>query len=198
MNKLFDPTYLNLEYLFNKIYQFFHNILDYLTITGALKDALFFLGMFFIIVITYCIVRLLEIRRKEHEYLQYEIAEYAHHQAEREKVAADPGGGVRNERWRNVLNYLASSNHSDWKLAVMEADAILEDLTDQLDIEGVNVGERLKTADREKFKTLDDAWEAHIVRNRIAHEGSKFELTQHEANRVVVLYENVFREFGYI
>ena len=80
----------------------------------------------------------------------------------------------------------------------MEADAILEDLTDHLDIEGVNIGERLKAADREKFKTLDDAWEAHIVRNRIAHEGSKFDLSQYEANRVVVLYENVFREFGYI
>ena len=75
---------------------------------------------------------------------------------------------------------------------------MLEDLTDQLNLEGDNLGERLKSVDKEKFKTLDDAWEAHLVRNKIAHEGTQFELSQHEANRIITLYENVFREFGHI
>jgi len=139
----------------------------------------------------------LEIRKKEKEHLEYEIAEYAHHQEEKAK-ASDGSGNFRNERWEHVLEYLSSSNPSDWKLAVLEADTMLEDLTDQMELSGENLGERLKVADREKFKTLDDAWEAHIIRNKIAHEGSQFDLSQHEANRVITLYENVFREFGHI
>ena len=44
------------------------------------------------------------------------------------------------------------------------------------------------------FKTIELAWDAHKMRNRIAHEGSDFVLTEREAKRVFVLYESVFRE----
>ena len=198
---LFDPTYLNLEYIFNKILEFFRAIFgtgisgnSSVSIFGIL---VFLLAVFFLFIICYCFVRLLEIREKEKEHLQHEIEEYAHHQAEKEKLSGGPGN-FRNERWEHVLGYLASPNQSDWKLALMEADSMLEDLTDQLELAGGNLGERLKSADKEKFKTLDDAWEAHLVRNKIAHDGSQFEISQHEANRITTLYENVFREFGHI
>lgn len=204
-NKIFEPTYINLEYIFNKILKFFNSIFGSGPSSGTSSSAnsssfsffeifLFALALFFIFVICYCIVRMFEIRKKEKEYLEHELEEYAHHHKEKEKSA----NGFRNERWEHVLEYLASSNSSDWKLAVMEADSMLEDLTDQLELDGVNLGERLKSSNKEKFKTLDDAWEAHIVRNKIAHEGSMFELSQHEANRIITLYENVFREFGHI
>ncbi len=75
---------------------------------------------------------------------------------------------------------------------------MLEELTDELGFEGENLGERLKSTNKEKFKSLDDAWEAHIVRNRIAHEGLAYEITKREANRIVALYQNVFYEFGHI
>jgi len=199
-NQLFNPTYLNLEYLFNQILDFFRSIfgIDSFSKFGAFfKILLFCLAVFFIFIIIYCSIRVLEIRKKEHEHLQHEIAEYARKKAEQEKAFGGENG-IKNVRWYNVLHYLSSPNASDWKLAIIEADSMLEELTVQLEIEGENLGERLKAVDREKFKNLDNAWEAHIVRNRIAHDGSAFELTQHEANRIIVLYENVFREFGYI
>jgi hypothetical protein len=200
---LFTPTYLNLEYVFNKILNFFSSIFGYGSTDASGRFHISFLGfllflsaVFFMFMIAYCFIRILEIRKKEKEYLEHEIEEYAHHQAQRMKK--DGSGHLKNERWEHVLQYLASSNPSDWKLAIMEADSMLEDLTDQMETPGENLGERLKASDPERFKSLDDAWEAHLVRNRIAHEGSQFELSQHEANRVVTLYENVFREFGHI
>ena len=63
---------------------------------------------------------------------------------------------------------------------------------------GENLGERLKSVGKDRFKSLDDAWEAHLVRNKIAHEGLKFDITKREAQRVIYLYEKVFREFGHI
>ena len=156
------------------------------------------LSLVFVGVITYCIVRLLEIREKEHELLHHEIEEYAHHMAAKNQASSDKANEGVNLQWRHVLNYLVSPNESDWKLAILEADTMLEELTDKLELDGKNIGEKLKAADKAKFKTLDNAWEAHIVRNKIAHDGAKFELTQREANRIAVLYENVFREFGMI
>ena len=210
---LFNPTYLNLEYIFNKILQFFNFIFGTgsssssssssttTTVVGSslsfLQFLMYVLAIFFIFLISYCFIRILEIRKREKEHLEHEIEEYAKHQAEKQQ-SLDGTGKFRNERWENVLGYLSSNNQSDWKLAIIEADSILEDLTDQLELDGGNLGERLKSSNKDKFKTLDDAWEAHLVRNKIAHDGSLFELSQHEANRIITLYENVFREFGHI
>jgi len=207
----FQPTYLNLEYIFNKILEFFRFIFGFggsgsgsgsggtsassSSSISFFQFLLYVLSVFFIFMICYCFIRLLEIRKKEKKHLQYEIEEYAHHHKEK---ASDESGFIKNERWEHVLEYLSSPNQSDWKLAVMEADSILEDLTDTMELEGINLGERLKSSNKDKFKTLDDAWEAHLVRNKIAHDGSQFELSQHEANRIITLYENVFREFGHI
>jgi len=202
---LFDPTFLNLEYIFNQILNFFKNLFGEgigvnigIDFWGIFKFFLFFLALIFIIIIIYCIIRIFEIRKKEHEYLNHEIVEYAHKQVEKEKNLMNNSGGKKNERWEELLNHLFSENSSDWKLAIIEADSMLEVLMDQMGYKGENLGEKLKAVDRERFRSIDDAWEGHIIRNRIAHEGSQFELTQREAKRVISLYEQVFREFGYI
>ena len=48
------------------------------------------------------------------------------------------------------------------------------------------------------FKTIDAAWEAHKIRNAIAHEGSDFLLSQRESKRVIELYGLVFKKFKYV
>ena len=192
-----SPTFLNLGYVFNEIYLFFHGIYAFVSsdsFSFRLHVFLTIFSIFFIIIILYCSVRMLEIRKKEHAHLHNEIHEYAHkHAKEKEKK-----NNVVNERWEAVLNYLSSQNPSDWKLAVIESDSMLEDLTDLLEFQGETLGEKLKLVSKDRFKTLDDAWEAHLIRNRIAHEGLKFDLSQREAQRIVALYEKVFIEFGHI
>ncbi len=196
-----NPQYLDLGYIFSHIYLFFQSLVNFTFSPGFIltsKIILSVFSVFFITIITYCIIRLFEIRKKEHAHTHHEIIAFAKRKAEREKAMNEAEGVSVNPRWKSVLEYLKSENPSDWKLAIMEADSMLEDLTDQLEFEGENLGERLKSTNKEKFKTLDNAWEAHIVRNRIAHEGLAFEITQREANRIVALYETVFREFGHI
>ena len=139
-----------------------------------------------------------EIRHKEHEHLEHEIKEYAHHQAEKEKSRQEKEIGSKNEHWVKTLGYLFSQHEGDWKLAVIEADSMLEALMDQLGFKGETLGDKLKGANQDKFRNLSSAWEVHAIRNRIAHEGASFLLTQREAKRVIALYEQIFREFGYI
>ncbi len=180
---------------------FFHFILNFVfsvDFAFIFKIILSELAILFISVIAYCASRMLEIREKEHKHLEEEIVEYAHHQAAKAEKLLDKMGKPVNPRWEKALQDLFSPSAGDWKLAIIEADAMLDSLLDQLGYHGENLGEKLKSVDKEKFQSLSNAWEAHIVRNRIAHEGSLFELSAHEAKRVIALYEVIFREFGYI
>ncbi len=104
----------------------------------------------------------------------------------------------KNPRWQGVLNHINSENPSDWRLAILECDIVLDELLDKNGYIGDTIGDKLKQAVKGDFKTLDNAWEAHRIRNAIAHEGQDFMLTQREALRVVNLYESVFREFDFI
>lgn len=192
-SKFFDPDYLGSIGL-----GFLYDALHFIFISDIFKGVLSFFAIFFISVIIYTSVRMLEIRRKEHAHLAHEFAEYAHHMAEKEKRKREGEGVSKNEKWNAVLSHLLSNNQGDWKLAVIEADLLLETLLDQLGFQGHGVGERLKATDRDIFPSLTRAWEVHNVRNRIAHEGLSFELSLHEAKRVIAIYESIFREFGFI
>lgn len=100
-----------------------------------------------------------------------------------------------NPKWENILNQIESLNENDWKQAIIEADIMLADILDRLHLPGDTVGEKLKAVEKSDFLTIDNAWEAHKIRNQIAHEGSSFLLNQREARRVIALYESVFAEF---
>ena len=104
----------------------------------------------------------------------------------------------KNEKWEKVIKYANSSNASDWRLAVIEADVMLEELLHTLGHKEESVGEMLKSVDKNEFLTIEDAWEAHKVRNAIAHSGGDFQLNEHETKRVVALFEKVFKEFQVI
>ena len=102
------------------------------------------------------------------------------------------------KRWDNVLKHSQSGNENDWRQAIIEADIILDELVTKLGYKGEGLGEKLKRAVKGDFKSLDQAWEAHKVRNMIAHSGSDFSLNQVEVNRVINLYRQVFEEFYHI
>ena len=63
---------------------------------------------------------------------------------------------------------------------------------------GAGVGEKLMQVERTDLATLNDAWEAHKVRNQIAHEGSAFDISETLASRTIARYQAVFRELGAI
>lgn len=104
----------------------------------------------------------------------------------------------KNEKWERVLEHANSGNASDWRLAIMEADILLEEVLRSKGFPGDTLGEMLKSAEGSGFVNLQSAWEAHKVRNRIAHSGGDFQLNERETQRVISHYEAVFREFEII
>jgi hypothetical protein len=103
-----------------------------------------------------------------------------------------------NPKWAKVLEHINSPNESDWKLAILEADIMLNDMLDKIGYQGATMSDKLKSVEPSDFDTLQDAWEAHKIRNAIAHEGSDYVVNKPEAERVIRLFKKVFDEFKYI
>ena len=195
-DSILGSKFFNPEFLFSQ----FGDVAGYvfnLKVLEVIYGILSFFSIFFIAIIIYTTIRMFEIRKKEHAHLHHEIHEYAHNQSLREKKSQE-GGTFRNERWRKVLDFLFSNNENDWKLAILEADLMLFDLLTQIGFKGETLGDKLKDANKDSFRSLNSAWEVHNIRNKIAHEGSAFQVSSHEAKRVIALYEQIFQEFGFI
>jgi len=154
-------------------------------------------SLIFLVGIVYSMMRLQQIRKKEKEYF-----DSVPPSSVARKVFGIEGVGVSeseyNTRWREIISHVNSDNSNDWRQAILDADVMLDTAITNRGYTGDGVGEKMKKVHRGDINTIDDAWEAHKVRNKIAHEGSNLELNRREARRVIGLYENVFRELGYI
>ncbi|MBI4155884.1 MAG: hypothetical protein HY507_01475 [Candidatus Zambryskibacteria bacterium] len=133
--------------------------------------------------ISYLIRKVIVLRRNENKLLYPEIS------AVTESI---------NPQWEQILNHIESTNENDWRQSIMEADIMLGQILDEMNLPGETMGDKLKAVDRNDFITIDRAWEAHKVRNLIAHEGSGFILTQRQARETITLYQKVFEEFKII
>ncbi len=103
-----------------------------------------------------------------------------------------------NKRWTQIKGWSESDNENDWRRAIIDADIMLDDMLGGMGYLASDVGGKLKQVETSDFPVLNLAWEAHKVRNTIAHEGESYYLTRKETKRVMDLYEIVFKEFSYI
>ncbi|MBI2023060.1 hypothetical protein HYT01_00660 [Candidatus Giovannonibacteria bacterium] len=99
--------------------------------------------------------------------------------------------------WEAILQKGVSDDENERKFAIISADSLLDKIFKMAGYAGENLGERLKQIERGDIINLDGLWEAHKVRNLIAHETS-FRLSKEEALRVLTLYGKVLRELEYI
>jgi hypothetical protein len=143
------------------------------------------ISMVWVVGIVYVLIRTREINSIEYR-------KYRSIDVEQEEVYE------HDTQWEVVQNHLRSEISAEWRIAVMEADTMLDDALKRAGGKGDSLGERLKSLSPASFQNLQAAWDAHKVRNMIAHEGVNFQLTQREAKRVIDLYEKALKELKYI
>jgi hypothetical protein len=188
-----DPSDLPtaIQWLFDHIVNLIPNFVDFLRhLIGALTGLCLVLSLIFFIGIVYCVEQLKKIRIREKELYELKV--------DTGYETVDKGDAALSTRWETVQKHITSTNENDWKQAIIESDIILDEILTKMGYHGESVGEKLKRVEPADFNSLDDAWEAHKVRNRIAHDGSSFAIGQHEAQTVINLYKKVFEEFYYI
>jgi len=97
--------------------------------------------------------------------------------------------------WRKIQKHFFAGNDEELKLALIEADKVLDEALKHAGFRGENIGDRLKNLDESKLPNIQDVWEAHKLRNRLVHE-TDFRLDRNTAERALAIYEQTFRDLG--
>lgn len=182
---------LNIEYFFNLIYRAFVER-EWLTILEAVNAVWRVMALIVspiaLVGIVYYTYQIAKIRRQERE-------ELALAPALASAGATEPP--VTNQRWQKIQAALSTEDMGAWRLAIIEADNILAEMVKAMHYPGESLGEQLKSIEPSDFTTLNDAWEAHKVRNRIVHEPNAT-LSRRELEETLRCYQRVFEEFNYL
>lgn len=187
---------LNLEYIFVKIFSVLSQVpVDFASWPGTtlfIIESLATVGMVIAVVLLvgliYIRIRLIQV--EHHGFLKKEQMEVA----KRTHLTQ----AAKNPRWEMIVGLASSPNEGDWRRAILEADIILASLLTEKGYPGETLGEQLKNANPLQFTTLNQAWEAHRMRNALAHLGEAYPLTERDARQTIDQYRRVFEEFDYI
>ncbi|MFA5962314.1 MAG: hypothetical protein WC848_06545 [Parcubacteria group bacterium] len=97
-------------------------------------------------------------------------------------------------KWAKVRVRLESKNESEYKVAIIEADNIIDNLVARMNYKGTNLTERLDSITPGQIENIEDLRKAHEIRNRIIHDET-FVLTKAEAEKIFGYYEDFLRFF---
>ncbi len=184
---------LNVEYFFRIIYNTIFNshisisyILPFLIIIWQVIAVVAILvSVVAIAILVYSIMQLFSVRQREIQmYKPFPVIESETNN--------------KNIRWDNIQKLILSENVNDWRQAIIESDILLGETLSSRGYIGTTIGDQLKSVGVTGFNSINDAWEAHKVRNEIAHTGSSFELSNTLVLRTIARYQNVFNEFNII
>lgn len=103
----------------------------------------------------------------------------------------------RIERWNDITKHFKSHSEVEWRMAIIDADTMLEDLITSMGYQGQTFGEKLKSMQRSGLPWLQSAWDVHLLRNKIAHEGTAYHITEREVYWAFQTFERIFYESGY-
>jgi len=100
-------------------------------------------------------------------------------------------------KWQKIQARLETANEAEYKLAVIEADGMLNDILLRMGFRGETLGDRLKILTTSIIPNLDDVWKAHQTRNNVVHDPD-YQLTPEEAKRTLEIYQTTFTNLDLI
>lgn len=96
------------------------------------------------------------------------------------------------DRWQKIEELMRYGKEMNYKLAIIEADKLLDYVLKSMYFPGQTMAERLKLASY-KFPGLKQVWWAHKVRNQIVHD-AHYTVTSGETRKVLGLFKKSFKE----
>ena len=145
---------MSFKEILDSIYNFFSSP----SLLNNIKAVLiFFIAILFLAIIITAI--------KAHKYITWEL---------REKIRGtdiEPQKPSKLKRkWNALKKQLDSESDSAYKLAMIEADKILDDILNQAGYQGETTNERLVQMDESKLSNIEKVRRAHRLRNEIVHD----------------------------
>lgn len=101
--------------------------------------------------------------------------------------------GTLIKRWEAILARLKSDNPSQYKVAVLEADALADEILDGIGYPGATMAEKLSDVKGAQLESKERLSAAHEIRNQIVHDAT-FTLSREEAEQHLESYRVFFDE----
>jgi hypothetical protein len=105
--------------------------------------------------------------------------------------------GTFQTAWDRIKEKLQTAGDNDAAYLVIEADALVDDALKHFRIPGETMGERIKFITGPDLKSSQDLWDAHKIRNQIAHEGAR-NILYVDAVYAIDKFEKVLKELNMI
>jgi hypothetical protein len=110
-----------------------------------------------------------------------------------------PNAGFQKEKvssqWKKIELRLIRGGDSELRLAVIEADQLLDYVLKRMGIPGKTMAERLDKVKPWQIENISEVLIAHKIRNKIIHEPNSH-LTPYEAEKAVRIYEKALKSLG--
>lgn len=186
--------WLNLEYFFNKFFDFLENFAPRVAeiihrVTGFGYGFLKYVAFALILVgvggVIYLLIKLFEMKTRKKVYFSdfFESTETAL---------------ARKETWDGIKRRLESGTDDDWEMAVVEADTLVDGIMTRIGYRGLTLGDKIKSIDEKNFANLKVLWEAHVARKLINEGGPDYKITKDEAKEALDKFEKALKELKYL
>ncbi len=106
-------------------------------------------------------------------------------------------GKTEDKKWEQIKARLKKGDEANLKLAVIEADNILDDIFKRMGLPGSKMEERMDQIQPHEMKSIDGVRDAHRVRNLIIHQPS-YQLSQSAAEQAIEYFEAALKELEYL
>jgi len=90
--------------------------------------------------------------------------------------------------WAKITRRLDTGLESEYKLAVIEVDSVLDDILKKMGFAGQTLGERLEKLTSASLTNIEEVREAHKTRNNIVHDPN-YRLSLDDARKLIFIYE---------
>lgn len=98
--------------------------------------------------------------------------------------------------WLKIENKFTKDNQDSYQWVVLNADKLVGRALEELGVAGSTMGERMKNY-KNRFSNLNGLWQAHKLRNQIAHE-VEVELTFEQTRSALSNFKQALKDLGAI
>ena len=96
-------------------------------------------------------------------------------------------------RWQRIMKRLDTGNEAEYKLSIIEADGLLDDMFKKMKLAGETVDDRIQRVTPLMIANVEELKTAHQTRNSIVYDPD-YRLSVSEARRVLLIYQRAFEE----
>ena len=155
---------------------------------GVVGGVFIVLSAIFLVLTLYALRQILKYRPK----LYYNPHNW-HRYLKKKKKKPQIATPVIAAAWDKVQAKLKDPSPDSLRLAVIEADGVVDEALKRMGLEGETFADRLGRVKSDQYPSLDKVWDAHRLRNNLVHTPD-FEVTAAKAEESIAAYEAFLKE----